>query len=188
MIRAFDSVAVQEGSGSAASWVANSNAAAPRARIRFIKVAPKGLLYQRVSGRAPQRRPPGTSIADTRFELLLDGGEVEGARGLAGRIVLHALQEPRRERLDRHDHEGAIEEPVVVGVGVMLGLLERVAPQVEQQRHAQLDEGLAPDAEGLTAVLEKHHLPVVIARGHDLAVVVDIPELPAWRLVDLAGE
>ena len=62
----------------------------------------------------------------------------------------------RRQPLDRNDHEDAVEEPVVVGVGVVLRLLERVAAQVEQQRHAQFDERLAPDAEGLAAVLEEH--------------------------------
>ena len=57
----------------------------------------------------------------------------------------------------------------------MLRLLERVAAQVEQQRHAQFGEGLAPHAEALAAVLQENRLPVLVAQGDDLAAqAVDV--------------
>jgi hypothetical protein len=68
-----------------------------------------------------------------------------------------------RPALDGHDHERTVEEPVVVGVRVLLGLLEGIAAQVEEQRHTQLNEGFAPDAEGFTAVFQEDGLPVLIA-------------------------
>jgi hypothetical protein len=43
------------------------------------------------------------------------------------------------------DHERTVEKPVVVDVRIVLGLLERVTAQVEQQRDAQFDERLTPD-------------------------------------------
>ena len=113
-------------------------------------------------------------------EAFLDLGEVERAGGLARRIVLHGLQELGRQRLDRNDHEHAIQEPVIIGVRIVLRLLERVAPQIEKQRYAKFGERLAPDTERLTAVLEEYGLPVIIAGGDDLTVVVHIPELMAW--------
>src|SRR5690606_27189340 len=64
---------------------------------------------------SPKRRPSrisagpvaagGGLVAHAALERPLDGAQVERCRGLAGRIVLHGLQEPRRQRLDRHDHE-----------------------------------------------------------------------------------
>jgi len=69
----------------------------------------------------------------------------------------------------------------------VLRLLERVAAQVEEQRHAEFHEGLAPDAERLAPVLQEHHLPVVVARRHDLAVVVHVPEFVTRRLLGLAA-
>jgi hypothetical protein len=44
--------------------------------------------------------------------------------------------------------------------------------KVEDQRHAQLHKGLAPDAKGLTAVLQEDDLPILIARGDDLSVIM----------------
>ena len=123
-----------------------------------------------------------------RFDLLLHLRQVERTRRLAGRIVLHRLEELAGHLRDRHDDVRPVEEPVVVGVRVVLGPLERIAAQVEEQRHAQLDERLAPDAEGLAPVLEEDDLPVLIAGGDDLAVVVHVPELLAGRLLHLAAQ
>src|SRR5262245_41617431 len=102
-------------------------------------------------------------------QLLLDRAQVEGARRLARRVLLHRVEEARGHALHRYKHEYSLEEPVVVGIGIVLGALEGVTAQVEQQRHAQLSERLPPHTEGLAAVLEKDGLPTVIADGDDLA-------------------
>src|SRR5262245_28919071 len=78
--------------------------------------------------------------------LLFHLAQVEGPRRLARRKLLHGHEKLRRQLLDWHEHEHPIKEPVIVGVGVVLGLLERIAAQVEQQRHPELDEGFAPNA------------------------------------------
>ena len=135
--------------------------------------------------------PPGvrtliaaaSASAGLVLDLLFGSFQVEGAGRLAGRIVLHGHEELRGHRWIGTRTKTTVEEPVVVGVRVVLGLLERVAAQVEEQRHAQFDEGLAPDAEGLAAVLQEDDLPVLVAGGDDLAVVVDVPELVARRFL-----
>src|SRR5262249_54072119 len=110
----------------------------------------------------PGRSPPEALAAPLGpgLDLLLDLLQVERAGRLARRIFLHGLQDLRGHALQRHDHEDPIQEPVVVGVRIVLGLLERVPSQVEEQGHAELRERLAPDAEGLAAILEEHDLPV----------------------------
>ena len=56
--------------------------------------------------------------------------------------------------LHGREHIHAVEEPVVVGVRVVLRLLERIAAQIEEQRYAQFRERFTPDAEGPAAVLK----------------------------------
>src|SRR5262245_58885546 len=89
-------------------------------------------------------RPIGSLRAGGGLQLLLDLREIERAGRLAGWIVLHRLQEFPGHRLDRHKDIHTVEEPIVVAVRVVLRLLERIAPQVEKERHAQLRERLAP--------------------------------------------
>ena len=111
------------------------------------------------------------------FQLLLNLAEIERARRLTGRIVLHGRKELGGHRLERHEHEGPVKEPVVVGVRVVQRTFERVAAQVEKQRDTQSDVRLVLHAKGFAAVLEEDHLPVAVGHGHDLAVVPDIDEL-----------
>src|SRR5262245_62316812 len=87
------------------------------------------------------------------LKLFLNLAEIERARGLARRIVFHRNEELRRQLLDRNEHEHALEEPVIVGVGIVLRLLERITPQIEEQRHPEFDERLTPHAKLLPAVL-----------------------------------
>ena len=70
----------------------------------------------------------------------------------------------------------------------MLRLFEGVAAQVEEERHPQFGERLPPDAERLAAVFQKHDLPVGVADGHDLAIVVDVEKLGARRRVGLSRQ
>src|SRR4029079_527888 len=117
--------------------------------------------------------------AGGRFDLFLNLGQVEGACRLARRIILHGSEELSRQLLDGDENEHTLQEPIVVGVRVVLRFLERIAAQIEQQRHPQLNEWLAPHAELLATVFEEDNLPVLIPGGDDLAVVIDVPELLA---------
>ena len=54
--------------------------------------------------------------------------------------------------------------PVVVAVGIGIGALQRVTPQVEQLGYAQGDEGVSPDVETLCALFGKHQLPIANPR------------------------
>ena len=116
-------------------------------------------------------------------DLLLERLETPVARLLAGRELLHGQEELAGDRLHRPEHEGPVDHPVVVGVRVFVGLFERIAPQVEEQRHAQLDHGLAPHLQLFGAVLQVGRLPVAHADGHDVAVVAHVDERLARRVL-----
>ena len=120
--------------------------------------------------------------------MFFDLAEVEGTGRLARREFLHGHEKLRGQPLDGHDHKRTIEPPVVIGVRVVLCFLEGIAAQVADQRRTQLYVRLAPDTEGLTAVFEESHFPVLIAGGHDLTIVAYIPELVARRFLHLAAE
>ena len=99
---------------------------------------------------------------------------------MAWRVFLHAEQELSGQLLQGDYHERAVEEPVVVGIRVVLCLFKGVTAKIEEEWGAEFGEGFAPDAEGLTAVFEENHFPVAVPDGNDLAVIVDIDELVAW--------
>ena len=91
--------------------------------------------------------------------------------------------------LRRHQHEGAVEHPVVVGVRRAVAALVGVAAQVEDERHAQRRQRLHPGAEGGPfLLLEEGDLPVAIAQRHQVAVVGEVEDLVARALVGLAGQ
>ena len=50
-------------------------------------------------------------------ELLLDLAQIEGARRLARRIVLHGHEELAGHLLHGHQHEQPVEEPIVFSFG-----------------------------------------------------------------------
>jgi len=101
---------------------------APKKRAAIRKQRPAQLLAKAL---AP---------AHGRFQLFFDLAEIERARRLARRIVLHRLQKVGGEPLHGHENEGPVEHPVIISVRVMLRPLERIAPQIEQQRNPKLDE------------------------------------------------
>ena len=70
----------------------------------------------------------------------------------------------------------------------MLRLFEGVAAEIEEERHPQLGERLPPDAERLATVFQEDDLPVGVADGHDLAIVVDVEKLGARRRVGLSRQ
>src|SRR5512137_2163833 len=87
-----------------------------------------------------------------------DRVQVEGGGVLPRRELLEGLDLTRDESLHQVDEVGVGDAPVPVGVGVLVGPLEGVAPQVEDLRDAQLDEGLEPALQGLGPLLQQHHL------------------------------
>ena len=137
---------------------------------------------------APRRQRTGLPAAHGGFDLLLDSFQVEGARSLAGRILLHGHEEIPSNPLHRCEDVDAVEEPVVVGVRVVLRFFERVATEIEEQRHAKLGEGLTPDFEGLATVFQEDSFPILVAHGDDLAVVIHVHEALARRLVGFAAD
>ena len=79
--------------------------------------------------------------------------------------------------------------PVIVGVRGNLGPLVRIHAKVEHRRSPHTDEGFPPDRQGtFLALLAKYGLPVLIARGDELTVVIEIKKLGASGFVLLAGQ
>ena len=121
-------------------------------------------------------------------EFLLDLAEVEGASGLTRWKLLHRQQELRCQSLNGHEDERTVEPPVVIGIRVVLGFLEWIATQIEKQRDTQFDKRLAPYAERYATVYLEGDLPIAIACGNNLAVVVHVPKLVTRRLIGLAAK
>ena len=88
----------------------------------------------------------------SRPKLLLDLTEVESTGGLARWKLLHRQQELRCQPLNGHEDERTVEPPVVIGVRVVLGFLERIAAHVRDQWRTQFDIRFAPYTKSLTAV------------------------------------
>lgn len=128
------------------------------------------------------------ACAGHAFNLFFKGIEAPIVRGLAGREVFQGHEEPACHALQGHEHEGAVDHPVVIGVRVVLGFFEWIAAQVEEQRRAEMDEGLAPDLELLGAVFPIDGFPVADADGDHFGGVIQIDELVARGLLHLAGE
>src|SRR5262245_22587615 len=109
-----------------------SSATTATARARDCRmVGGMGVLPTVQIGRAPDgtERGPGLGAlvrACPLPQLLFYLGEIEGARRLTGRVLLHRLEEFRGHGLHRHDHEHPRKEPVVVGIRVVLGTLARI--------------------------------------------------------------
>ena len=115
--------------------------------------------------------------------LKLDGRWLGGYSLKVARNGRHdGLRRDERTRAVRH-------EPVVVGVRRDVRALVRVRPQVEEFRDTQLGERLGPDLQGARrALLLEHELPVFVAQGDEIAVVVEVDELLARAALLLAGQ
>src|SRR6266850_6397020 len=121
-----------------------------------------------------------------RLELPHHLFNAEAGRLLARREFLEARDPLADEYLSRHEQEDTSGVPVDIVRGVVLGFLEGVAPQVEEERHSQLDEGLGPHLEALRALLLEDHLPVFVAQRHQVAVIAPVEELLARPFPALA--
>jgi hypothetical protein len=64
-----------------------------------------------------------------------------------------------------------------------------VHAQIEQGRRPHADERFAPDLDrAFDPLLAEHDLPIVHAHRHELAVVVEVEEIPARQLFLLSGQ
>jgi hypothetical protein len=71
---------------------------------------------------------------------------------------------------------------VIVGVRGNVRALVRIRPQIEELWNAQLGERLGPDAQrAIGVLLLEYDLPVLVAHGDEIAVVVEVHELLAPR-------
>src|SRR5262245_7024024 len=115
--------------------------------------------------------------------------DAEACRLLAWWELLERLQELADHRLRGNQEERAVRHPLAgEHGGVLVGTLERVAPQVVDLRHAHRDERLLPDAESMRALLDERRFPVPEPQGHQVAVVAPVEEALARVLLHLTLE
>src|SRR6266850_7387574 len=129
------------------------------------------------AGRHRCRLAPARSLCLKASLHLLDELVDAEARGPLTRwIFLEGSQKWAHEGLRREEWGRTVaHEPVVVGVRRNVGALVGVRPQVEEFRDAQLGKRLGPDSHrALRALLLEDNLPVFIAQGHDIAIVVEV--------------
>ena len=88
-----------------------------------------------------------------------------------------------------HIHDvGMGDHPVVIGIRALVGPFERVAPQMEHLRDAQLYERLHPALQALRPLFHEHDFPVAHPDRHDIAVVTDIEEELPGAFLHLAAQ
>ena len=105
------------------------------------------------------------------------------------RVILEGHQELADVILSGDEQEDVIHDPVVIGVRGDVRALVRVRPEIEQFRNPQGDERFRPEAEGARGLLLlEHDLPVVIAQGDQLLVVVDVEERFSRSPRNLSGQ
>src|SRR5262245_26548494 len=101
----------------------------------------------------------------------------EAARSLAWWELLESLEEFAHKSLGRYQQEHAVGRPLLVKHRrVFVAPLEWVAPQIEEFREAQGDEGLLPDTHSLGALFHEMELPVLVPHRHQVAVVAPVKE------------
>src|SRR6185503_12849753 len=122
-------------------------------------------------------------VAGQLFHYVCDA---EARRLLARWKFLECLEQRSNSRLRRDESEHSIGEPLRIKDGrVLVGSLEWVAPQVEELGHAQRDERFHPDAKTMRALLQEMNLPLLVAQGHQIAIVTPIEEHFPWVLLRL---
>src|SRR3954447_3787101 len=98
-------------------------------------------------------------------------------RRLPWREVPERLQVSADDRLRRRQKEDPVDKPALIIAGFVLRSLERVFTQVEQQRHAQRYQRLAPDVEALGPLFHEDRLPAVVSQAGEVAVVGPVEKL-----------
>ena len=82
--------------------------------------------------------------------------DAEASRLLARCKVLEALQPLPHIGLGRHQEEQTVGPPTRIIDALVIGALERIAPQIEQFRQPELDKGLLPNLETMGTLLQKY--------------------------------
>ena len=91
-------------------------------------------------------------------------------------------------RLHEVELGSVIDHPIPVGIGVEVGAFERIASQIEDQRHPQLHQRLRPRRHRLRTLFLKTELLVADPDRHDVAVIADVEEGLSRALLHLAGQ
>lgn len=127
---------------------------------------------------------------EASLHLLDDLVDAEARRPLARRIVLECSEEfSRHGRCGEEDSSAVGHQPVVVGVRGNIGSLVGVRPKVEQLRDPQARERFRPDPHrSLRALLLEDDFPILVAKRHQVAIVVEIEESISGALGLPAGE
>src|SRR3954468_4826274 len=121
---------------------------------------------------------PGVHLPLKLLDHLIDA---EARWPLARRIVFEGRKERAYDCRGRNKDAGSIRhQPVVVGVRRDVSAFVRIGAQVVELGDAKGRERFGPDAQsaGCPLLLE-HDLPVLIAQGDDIAVIVEVDELLA---------
>ena len=91
--------------------------------------------------------------------------------------------------LRRHEDKRVADQPVPIRVRRDVGPFVGVHPQIEDLRQPQLSERFGPNPHrALGALFGKNKLPVVVAQGHQVALVAEVEELLARIFRGLAGQ
>src|SRR5580704_15110357 len=156
--------------------------------------------WARLIGLGPREAPGLSAMSQSlrlrRLKALLhlldDLVDAKALRALTWRIILKRSQELADHGLSRDDHVPLGEHPIVVCVRGNVGPLVGVCPQIEQLGQAQLRERFGPDLQGAGgALFFEYHLPVFVAQGNEIAIVVEVNKLlarPALLLVGKVGK
>src|SRR5262245_4533650 len=116
-------------------------------------------------------------ILHQRVDHLVDA---EARRALAWRIFLERLQERSHPPNAVLKEIRVLRQPVVILVRDDIGTLIRIHPQIKHLRCSQTGKRVGPHFEAARpALLAEHDLPVTIAIGDHLAVIVKVVEITA---------
>ena len=75
-----------------------------------------------------------------------------------------------------------------MGIGVFVGALERVAPQIEHFGYSQFNEWFEPAQQLFGARFRKDNLPVAHPNCQDVTVIADVEKGFPRTLIRLAAE
>ena len=112
----------------------------------------------------------------------------EAARLLPRRELPEAGDPLSDEGLRGNENKQSLGRPINPQRGVCGGVLEWIHAQIYEHRPAERHEGVHPHLEAGRALLQKEHLPIVVAQGREVTVVRPVNELVTRRFVDFAFE
>src|SRR5690349_8016188 len=119
--------------------------------------------------------------------LLHHFAETKARRLLARRKFLETLEPFARDRLCRHDQEGALEHPLSV-FETFRTTFEWITAKIEQVRRAKVGELALPHIKADMVLPHERGLPVAHTDGHQVAVIAPVKEAFARALLLVALE